>query len=253
MSVALENPRAVIGGNNPPQEMTAFEAVKIDITDLYEEAVHWLDGTPVETQAQADAINTLKDKIKKAKAAAEEQYEIEVRPHQDTVKEIQTRYNELIGKNKSVTGLTVKAEEACNNALRPYLIELDRKQQEAARIAREEADRKQREAMEAMRARDAANLAEREEAERLVREAKAAETAASAAEKAKAHAKGDGRATSLRTVFHAVIVDRKQAASWVWVDRNDDLMAWIQEQADKAVRAGARKIPGFEVLEERVL
>lgn len=253
MSVALENPRAVIGGNNPPQEMTAFEAVKINITDLYEEAVQWLDGTPVETQEHADAINTLKDRIKKAKAAAEEQYEIEVRPHQDTVKEIQARYNELIGKNKSVTGLTVKAEEACNNALRPYLIELDRKQQEAARIAREEADRKQREAMEAMRARDAANLAEREEAERLVREAKAAETAASAAEKTKAHAKGDGRATGLRTVYRAAIVDRKQAAAWVWVDRNDDLMTWVQEQADKAVRAGARKIPGFEILEERVL
>ena len=253
MSVALENPRAVIGNNAPPEPMTAFEAVKINITDLYEEAVQWLDGTPVETQAQAGAINTLKDRIKKAKAAAEEQYEIEVRPHQDTVKEIQARYNELIGKNKSVTGLTVKAEEACNNALRPYLIELDRKQQEAARIAREEADRKQREAMEAMRARDAANLAEREEAERLVREAKAAEAAASAAEKARAHARGDGRATGLRTVYRAVMMNRKESAAWVWLDHNEELMTFIQDIADKAVRSGRRSIPGFDVIEERVL
>lgn len=252
MDTIAENPRAVIGGNGGP-ELTAFDAVKINITDLYDEARQWLDGTPIETQEQADAINTLKARIKDAIKAAETQRLIEGAPHKQAIDEIQARYNELIGNNKSVTGIALKAEDACNKALKPYLLELERQQQEAARVAREEADRKQREAMEAMRQRDAANLAETEEAEKLVQEAKKAEAAAAHAEKARAHARGDGRATGLRTVYRAEIVDRKQAAAWVWVDHNDALMAFIQDLADKAVRTGARKLPGFEIIEEKVL
>lgn len=253
MNAVAENPRAVIGANNPPVEMTAFEAVKINITDLYDEAKLWLDGEPVTTQEQADAINTLKDRVKKASAAAEAERKKEVNPLNEKINDIQARYNELIGKNKSIIGLAIKAEEACNAALKPYLLELDRQQQEKARLAREEADRLQREAMEAMRTRDSANLAQREEAERLAAEAKAAEASASRAENAKAHAKGEGRATGLRTVHRAVMADRKAAAAWVWVDHNDALMAFIQDLADKAVRSGSRKIPGFDVVEEKVL
>lgn len=252
MSALAENPRAVIGNNGGP-ELTAFDAVKINITDLYDEAKLWLDGTRVETQEQADALNTLKARIKDAIKAAETQRVIEGAPHKQAIDEIQARYNELIGNNKSVTGIALKAEEACNKALKPYLLELDRQQQETARIAREEAERKQREAMEAMRQRDAANLQEREDAERLVMEAKQADAAANQAEKARAHAKGEGRATGLRTVHRAQMVDRQLAAKWVWLDRNEELMTWIQDQADKAVRGGVRSIAGFEVIEEKVL
>lgn len=59
------NDRAVIGGNNPP-EPTPFELSKQAIEDLYEEARQWLDGDPVSTQAQADALNTLQARIKDA-------------------------------------------------------------------------------------------------------------------------------------------------------------------------------------------
>lgn len=246
------NERAVIGGNNPP-EPTPYEESHQAIKDLHDEALLWLDGEPVTTQEQADALNTLKDKIKKAAKKAEENRQTEIKPHQDHVNAIQAKYNELIGKNKTVTGLAVKAEDAVNAALRPYLIELDRQQQEAARLAREEAARKQEEAMAAMRARDAANLAEREAAEKLVKEAKAAEEAARKAENAKAHAKGEGRATGLRTVYRAVMTDKKEAAAWLWVERNEELMAFVQEQADKAVRAGSRMIRGFDIVEEKVL
>lgn len=252
-AIVAENPRAVLGGNQPPAELTAFEAVKINITDLYDEARLWLDGTPVETQEQADALNTLKARIRDAIKAAETQRVIEGAPHKQAIDEIQARYNELIGNNKSVTGIALKAEEACNKALKPFLLELERQQQEAARIAREEAARKQEEAMAAMRERDAANLQQREDAERLVQEAKEAEAAANQAEKAKAHAKGDGRATGLRTVYRAVLIDRQLAAKWVWLDRNEELMTWIQDQADKAVRGGVLSIAGFEVIEEKVL
>jgi hypothetical protein len=246
----------MIGHNNPPVELTAFEAVKINIDDLYDEAVLWLDGEPITTQEQADALNTLMSRIKDAAKAADDQRVEEKKPHDDAIDEIQGRYNPLISgffsKNKT-SGKATLAMDAAKKTLKPYLDELDRKQQEAARIAREEADRKQREAMEAMRARDSANLAQREEAERLVQEAKAADTAAHKAENAKAHAKGEGRATGLRTVPRAVMVSRKEAAAWVWVDHNEELMTFIQELADKEVRSGKRQIPGFDVVLEKVL
>lgn len=248
----LVNDRAVLGGNNPP-EPTPFDISKQVIEDLYTEATQWLDGEPVATQEQANAINTLKAAIKAAKAEAEERRETEIKPHQATVKEIQSRYNELIGENKSVTGLAIKAEQACNAALLPYLKELDRRQQEAARLAREEADRKQQAALAAMRERDAANLAHRDQAELLVKEAKKAEEDARKAEGLKAHAKGEGRATGLRTVYRAVMINNHEAAAWAWKERNADLMVWVQEQADKAVRAGVWHIQGFNVIEEKVL
>lgn len=244
---------AGIGHNGAPEPMTAFEAVKINITDLYEEAKEWLDGSPVETQDQADAINTLKATIKDAIKAAEEQRFKEGAPHKAAIDEIQTRYNELIGSNKSITGLAIKAEQACNAALKPYLLALAAKQAEEARIAREEADRKVAEAQAAMRQRDAANLTQRDDAERLVKDAKAAEDAARKAENAKAHAKGNGRATGLRTVFKPVMADQRAAASWVWNDRREELMSFVQDQAEKAVRAGTHAIPGFNVIEEQVL
>lgn len=247
-----ENPRAVLGGNNPPGP-TPFDLSKAEIADLYDEAKLWLDGTPVETQAQADAINTLKAKIKEAKNRAEEAREKEIKPHQETVKEIQDRYNQLIGKNKSVTGLALKAEDACNAALLPFLKKLEEEQREAARLAREEAERKQQEALAAMRERDAANLEQRELAEQLVKEAKQAEEAARKAENVKAHAKGDGRATGLRTVYKAVVEDAREAAAWVWKERNAELMEFVQDQADKAVRAGAKSIRGFKIIEDKVL
>lgn len=253
MTMVAENPRAVIGGNRPPVEMTAYDAIKIHIEDLYEEARQWLDGTPIETQEQADAVNTLKASIKDAIKAAEDARVKEIEPHKNKVDVIQTRFNELIGKNKSVTGIAIKAEEACNAALRPYLLELQKRQEEAARIAREEAAQKQAAAIEAMRQRDATNLAQRDEAERLVKEAKIAEDAAKKAEGVKAHAKGEGRATGLRTVHRAVMVDKKDAAAWVWVFHNDELMGFVQALADKAVRSGARTIKGFDIVEEKVL
>lgn len=243
-----ENPRAVIGGN-----MSPFDITKKSIQDLYDEAKLWMDGTPVETQDQADAINTLKAAIKKATKEAEVLRETEIKPHQDTVKEIQARFNELIGENKSITGLAIKAEQACNAALKPYLMRLAQAQEAAAKLAREEAEKAQQIALAAMRERDIANLAQREEAERLVKQAQQAQDAARKAEGLKAHAKGEGRATGLRTVYRAVIEDEREAAAWLWNDHRDRVIALAQEVADKIQKTETTKIRGFRVEKEMVL
>lgn len=243
---------APIGHNKPP-ELTPFEMDQQAITDLFEEAKLWLDGEKVETQQQADAINVLKDKIKKAETAADENRKALQKPHKEKVDELQDQYNTLIGSNKSIKGLSVKAVEACNEALKPFLLALKAKQDEEARLARIEADKRREEALEAMRQRDAANLEQTDQAEKLVRDAKDAEVAAKIAEKAKAHAKGGARATGLRSVYRAEMTDLKAAAAWVWKEKNPDLEAFVQDLADKAVRSGAREIPGFKINEEFVV
>jgi hypothetical protein len=230
--------------------MTAYDALKANIDDLFDEAKLWMDGEPVTTQEQADALNTLESRIRDAAKAAEAQRKIEAKPFDDGKAEVQARYNPLIQKK---TGKTDRAIICIKAALKPYLIELDRIQREQADKARAEAEEKQRIAMEAMQQRDAANLEQSIEAERLVEEAKAAEAAASRAGKQKAHAKGEGRATALRTVWRAHMTDKREAAKWAMNTYTDEFLAFIQDKADKAVRAGARSIPGFNVSEEKVL
>jgi len=243
---------ATIGHNNPP-ELTPFEAIKARIDDLYSEAKLWLDGEPVTTQDQANALNTLENRIREAAKDAEAIRKDEVKPLDDAKAEIQARFNPLIGETKTITGKTVQAIAAVKSALKPYLIELDRKQREAAAKAREEAESAERAAMVAMQTRAAENLAEREEAERLVNEAKAKQVAATAAENAKAHAKGDGRASGLRSVWRAEMTNDRDAAAWAWKSHRVELTEFVQGLADRDVRAGARAIDGFNIIEDRVL
>ena len=243
MTAIAVNPRAVMGGNNPP---TPFDLSKQAIEDLYDEAKQWLDGEPVSTEDQASALNTLQSRIRDAAKDAEKNRKDEAKPFDDGKAEVQARYKPIIAKAE-------QADSAVKAALKPYLLALAKKQDEEAQRARLEAMVKQQQAIDAMRARQADNLQSREEAERLVREANEADAAANKAEKAKAHAKGEGRATALRTVHRAVMIDNKEAAAWVWVEHNSELMEFVQSLADKAIRAGKRSIRGFNVIEEKVL
>jgi hypothetical protein len=238
----------MIGHNNPP--LSPYELSKKAIEDLYEEARQWLDGDPVTTAEQAAALNTLQTEILKASKEADERRKEEARPFDEGKADVQARYNPLIQKDK---GLCDKAIASIKAALKPYLIELDRQQREAEAKAREEADRLRQEALAAMRAREAENLASVEAAEAKVAEAEAAAAAANKAAKAKAHAKGEGRATGLRTVWKATMVDPKAAAAWAWAERRAELLEFVQSLADADVRRGGRSIPGFEIIDEKVL
>ena len=244
------NAIASVGHNNPP---SPFDEIKTRIEDLYDEAKQWLDGEPVTTQDQANALNTLETRIREAAKEAEALRKSEVKPFDDAKAEIQERFNTLIGETKTVTGKTVMAIAAIKGALRPYLLELDRIQREAAAKARAEAEKAEQAALVAMQTRSADNLAEREDAERLLAEAKALDAAASKAESAKAHAKGEGRATGLRSEWRAQMNNQRDAAAWAWTAYRDELMVFVQSRADKEVRAGARAIPGFTIIEEKVL
>lgn len=238
---------APIGHNQAP---TPFDDIEARIEDLYAEAKQWLDGEEVTTQEQADALNTLASHIREAAKQADDMRKEEAKPFDDGKKAVQDRYNPLIQKGK---GKTEVALGAVKSALKPYLLELDRIQQEAAQKAREEAAEAERLAQAAMQHRDQSNLDEQEEANRLAEEAKQLQAAANKASNAKAHAKGAGRATGLRTRTKVSISNEREAAGWAWKHDREALMIFVLTQAEKAVRAGSTKLDGFSITEEKVI
>lgn len=241
------NQLATIGDNNPP---TPFDDIEARINDLYSEARQWLDGEEVTTQEQADALNTLASHIREAAKQADDMRKEEAKPFDEGKKAVQERYNPLIQKGK---GKTEVALGAVKSALKPYLLELDRIQQEAAQKAREEAAEAERLAQAAMQHRDQSNLDEQEEANRLAEEAKQLQAAANKASNAKAHAKGAGRATGLRTRTKVSIANERDAAAWAWKHDREALMIFVLTQAEKAVRNGAQSLEGFSITEEKVI
>jgi len=240
------NAHATIGHNRSP-----FELSKERIEELYEEAKTWLDGEPIATQEQADVVQKLMRMIQEAEKEADERRKEEAKPHDDAKAAIQERYNTLIGKTKTVTGLTIRAVEACKKALQPYLIAIEEENRRKAEAARKEAEAKQLAAMEAMRQRQSLEDAER--AEQLVREAKEAEAASRKMDNAKATAKGAGRAVSLRDKYTPEIVDYTAFARHVWIAHRSDMAAFLDTMAAKIVASGAHSgIPGVSVQHERV-
>jgi hypothetical protein len=243
---------AAIGHNMPP-EPTPFEAVEQKIFDLYDEAKQWLDGEPVSTQGQADALNKLINLIRDAEKEADALRKEEVKPFDDGKAEVQARYAPLIADTKSVKGKTVLALAAAKEALTPWLTKVEEEKRESERKAREEAEAAQRAAQEALRAADAADLSAREEAERLVEQAKKAEIAARVAAKDKGQAKGgEGRATGLCTYYVPEITDAVVFARHLWQHRRPEMDGFLNEMAGKMVAQNHdQTIPGVTIHTEK--
>ena len=88
----------------------------------------------------------------------------------------------------------------------------------------------------------------------VVEIAKAAEREATIAANAKAQAKGEGRATGLRTVKSMVMTDGAAAAKWAWANHKDELLLFVQQLAEKDMRAGVgfSALSGLEIKWERL-
>lgn len=239
--VAAENPRAVIGANNPP---SPFDEVSAAVEDLREEAGHWLDGGAVSSQDEADAIAKLLDAIRRAEKRADAARIEEKRPHDEAAKAVQAKYKPLLDRCGMIAA-------ACKKALTPWLEMVEAEKRAAAEAARRGAEAKAEEARAALRAAADADLAAREEAEALVREAKAAATAATRAEGDTAKAAGGARAVSLRTVLRSEVTDMRAFAAWAWTHRRGDVDEMFTDLAARLVREGVRAIPGIDIIEER--
>lgn len=235
MSAALsvtENERIVEGGNNPPP----FEAHKVNIDDLREEAKVWLDGKAIETPEEAEALNTLLDMARKAGKAADDQRTIEKKPHLDAGKAVDKQWKPLVDGAEMIATL-------CKKVLTPWNIAEAARKEAVAAAARAAAEEEQRLAREAERT--AASLADAEQADQLDTSAQMASRVAKTAEKAATSGLG------LRTSYRAEITDFAVAARHFWQPHHPRFVALVQQIADEQARIVKADMPGIKVHAEQ--
>lgn len=234
---------------------TPFDLIAEDARSWIEEARHWADGKPVETQEQADSVSRIIDALRQSAKAADEARKIENKPHDDAKAAVQAKYAPLFADPKTkAPGKVYAASDALKAALQPFLLEQDRIKREAEEKLRREAEEAAAKAQEALRQAEASDLAAREAAEVLIEQAEAAQAEAKAASKDKAHAVGGSRAMGLRTRWIAKVTDYRLAARHYWARDPDAFNAVIEKLAADDAREGRRSlVPGVEFIEERVL
>jgi len=229
------DPKAFDGTN-----MTPFDEVVAEIEDLYAEAGNWADGSPIDNQAQCDALDVLDKSLLDAGKRLDALRVEEKRPLDEQVQAIQDRYNPFIQPKKGKVDLARSAL----NPLRAAWKDAERRRKEAeAAKARAEAEEEARKAEEAMRA-SAGNLAAREQAEEQVAYAK--DAAKFAAEKDKAATTGLG----LRTSYRAELTDLNAAIKHYWPLQRQAFADLVSDIANREAGAGV-EIPGFRIIEER--
>jgi len=226
------NPRAVIGGNGPPEP---FDAISLHVLDLVDLASGCLHGGAIDTHEKAAAIDSIIDDIRKAEKALEAERKALVKPFDDGKKAIQELAKPL------ATKLDI-AKRTALDAVAPFRkAEQDARDAEA-KAKRDEAERLQQEALAAFQTSNVTDLDARLEAEEL---AAAAKRAAAAANRI------DRSATGLRTYWTATVTDPGAFLGWLKSHRPDDLKAWLSEQAKRECNAGQRAMAGVLCVEEK--
>lgn len=252
------NPRAVIGGNEPPPEeqiKPEWETVKVHMDDLLTEAANWADGVKIESQDQADAVGRLRQLLQDASNLADKARVAEKEPFDKAIAEIQDRYNAYIApmKNKK-PGSVSKAVVALGNLLEPWLNKLADEKREREEAARKAAEDAQAAAIAARQeAKKSDDLAVIDQADSLLEQAEEAAKALRSVEREKVQAKGEFRAIGLRSVWVARLKEGGGGAALVHYAKAqpERVKAFLQTLADEDVRRGVREIPGFEITEQR--
>lgn len=222
------------------KNITPFDEVAGEIQDLYDEAKNWADGSPVETQAQCDALDLLDKSLLDAGRRLDLLRVAEKKPLDEQIDAIQARFNPYVQPKKGKVDL---ARSALNPLRAAWKKRLADDAAAVAEKARREAEEERRKADEAMRA-SAGNLEARERAEEQLATAKEAERFA---------AKKDKQATTglgLRTSYHAELTDLNAAVKHYWPGHKQAFADLVLDIANREAGAGI-EIPGFRIIEER--
>lgn len=262
MTEADINPRVALGDNAPPADPTPFDAIRVHIEDLYDEAKNWADGAAIESQEQADAVQTLMRQVQEAAKAADDERKRENIPFDQGKAAVQAKYADLISDTKAVRGKTVLAIDALKRALTPWLQKLEAERQAEAKRLRDEAEAAANAARAAAQAAQATNdLQATEDAEEAFKAAQGAERDARRVEVERPKAVGYGRAASLRDnwIIQGFVpvqngdetVEGKTALlRHYWARNREALVEAALALARTDVLNGARSIPGLVIVNE---
>lgn len=227
------NPRAVLGGNNPPDPIDAicaqFEADR-------DEAANWLDGSKVENEDQMKAVDALRKSAREWRLALEAGQKSASAPLHDAWKAELARWKPTLDDAK-------RHEDGLKALLDGFKQKLAAEKAEAERAARAEAAQKMREAEEAARRANAANLEEQRAAAEAQREAEEALRRVAEAKKEKV--------TGLRTVTRYEIEDHRAALHDIAASDRDAITAFIEEYVRRNHKA--RAINGVRVWQDKVV
>lgn len=201
--------------NNPPDPIDAALA---PYGDDIAEAESWLDGRPVETEAQMLSADNLLKSIKAAKRAVEAAEESEAKPIYDQWKAAKARFAPTITDLDRIAKGLVAIVDTFKRALAA-------KKAEAERAARAEAEARRLAAIEAARAAEPSDLESQ-------RAAAAAQEQAEAAARAVAVASKD-KVKGLRIVSRYEIVDHRALLHHIARTDRDAFTAFIDEWARK--------------------
>lgn len=210
----MTNP-ALMGHNNPPDPIDEALA---PYADAIEEAENWLDGEPVQDEAQMKAVDALIKEMRAAKSDLSNAQKAATAPLHDAWKAEIARWKPTVEDiERRLKGLAAVVD--------PFKRKLAEEKEAAKRKAYEEARAKERAAEEAAAKANAANYEEQMEADRLQAEAMAAKKAASEANRDKV--------TGLRTVTRYEITDYRALLHWIAANDRDAVTAFIEEWARK--------------------
>lgn len=209
------NPRAVIGGNIPPDPIDAITAA---FEDDRAEAENWLDGSAVTNEAQMKAVDDLRSAMRQWRLGLEQGQKDATSPLYAVYKAELERWKPTIEDAKRIEAGLVAVVDVFKRKLAA--------EKEAARKKAEaEAWEKTRAAQEAARLADASNIEATRAAARAAEEAEAAQAAAMLASK--------DTVKGLRTVTRYEITDHRALLHYIAKHAREDLTSAIEEWARK--------------------
>jgi len=225
------NAPAQIGHNAPPDPIDEALA---PYEEYIEEAENWLDGTPIEDEAQMKAVDAIIKEMRSAKSDLAKAKKSATAPLHDAWKSEIARWKPTEDDiERRLKGLAAVVD--------PFKRQLAEKKEAAKRAAYEEARRKEREAEEAARKADASNYEAQVEADRKAHEAMEAKKAASAANK--------DTVKGLRTVTRYEVEDHRAALHWIATNDRDAITAFIDEYVRRNHKTAS--IEGVKVWQDK--
>lgn len=238
------------------QSADPFEALTEEFAGEKELAESFLK-TKITTQEQADKAAVWSKRIAEIAKKATNLHKVEKQPSLDESRRVDDKWRDL---KEGPADLSKKLKRHMDD----FLLEQQRIENERRRKAQEEADRIRREAeqtrIDAEREAakkvadgisDAQAIAEHNnriaEAERL---AKAADDAERDAQAKNAAAGRTGARVALRTFVSARVTDYQAAATALVLMKHPDILATIDQLANRAIKGG-QSLPGVERIEEQ--